>query len=102
MLEKTFDPKTAEPRLYEAWEKSGGFAPTSDPALSADGVSQSEQAAQIRSVLAAAAATPYCGPAFVYSIRDTDTADRAERESNFGALLTTDWQPKAAAVALAR
>ncbi|MBL8555581.1 MAG: valine--tRNA ligase [Phenylobacterium sp.] len=31
MLDKTFDPKTAEPRLYEAWEKSGGFAPTDDP-----------------------------------------------------------------------
>ncbi len=32
MLEKTFDPKTAEPRLYAAWEASGGFAPTDDPA----------------------------------------------------------------------
>ncbi len=31
MLEKTFDPKTAEPRLYEAWENSGAFAPTDDP-----------------------------------------------------------------------
>ena len=31
MLEKTFDPKTAEPRLYDAWEKSGAFAPTDDP-----------------------------------------------------------------------
>jgi len=31
MLEKTFDPKTAEPRLYEAWESSGAFAPTDDP-----------------------------------------------------------------------
>tara|TARA_R110002012_G_scaffold199129_3_gene368087 strand:+ start:6538 stop:9513 length:2976 start_codon:yes stop_codon:yes gene_type:complete len=27
MLDKTFDPKAAEPRLYEAWEKSGLFAP---------------------------------------------------------------------------
>ncbi|HYD38048.1 MAG TPA: valine--tRNA ligase, partial [Allosphingosinicella sp.] len=27
MLEKTFDPKTAEPRLYEAWERSGAFQP---------------------------------------------------------------------------
>jgi valyl-tRNA synthetase len=27
MLEKTFDPKTAEPRLYEAWERSGAFSP---------------------------------------------------------------------------
>jgi valyl-tRNA synthetase len=32
MLEKNFDPKTAEPRLYEAWENSGAFAPTDDPA----------------------------------------------------------------------
>ena len=31
MLEKNFDPKTAEPRLYEAWEQSGAFAPTDDP-----------------------------------------------------------------------
>ena len=27
MLEKTFDPKTAEPRLYTAWEASGAFSP---------------------------------------------------------------------------
>src|ERR1700743_3889629 len=31
MLDKTFDPKTAEPRLYAAWEASGAFAPTEDP-----------------------------------------------------------------------
>jgi valyl-tRNA synthetase len=31
MLEKNFDPKTAEPRLYAAWEASGAFAPTDDP-----------------------------------------------------------------------
>ena len=31
MLEKTFDPKTAEPRLYAAWEASGAFAPSDDP-----------------------------------------------------------------------
>ena len=27
MLEKTFDPKTVEPRLYQRWESSGVFAP---------------------------------------------------------------------------
>ena len=27
MLDKTFDPKTAEPRLYDAWEVSGAFRP---------------------------------------------------------------------------
>ncbi|MET0273602.1 MAG: valine--tRNA ligase [Phenylobacterium sp.] len=32
MLEKNFDPKTAEPRLYAAWEASGAFAPIDDPA----------------------------------------------------------------------
>jgi valyl-tRNA synthetase len=31
MLDKTFDPKTAEPRLYAAWERSGAFQPTDDP-----------------------------------------------------------------------
>jgi len=32
MLEKTFDPKTVEPRLYAMWEASGVFAPKDDPA----------------------------------------------------------------------
>src|SRR6201999_4030811 len=32
MLEKTFDPQSAEPRLYAAWEASGGFSPIDDPA----------------------------------------------------------------------
>jgi len=32
MLEKTFDPRAVEPRLYQMWEASGAFAPTSDPA----------------------------------------------------------------------
>ncbi|MBV8684918.1 MAG: valine--tRNA ligase, partial [Caulobacteraceae bacterium] len=32
MLEKTFDPAAAEPRLYAAWEQSGAFAPSDDPA----------------------------------------------------------------------
>ncbi|HEY3798391.1 MAG TPA: valine--tRNA ligase [Caulobacteraceae bacterium] len=31
MLEKTFDPKTVEPRLYATWEASGVFAPRDDP-----------------------------------------------------------------------
>ncbi|MCB2097499.1 MAG: valine--tRNA ligase [Parvularculaceae bacterium] len=30
MLDKAFDPQTAEPRLYEAWEKSGAFKPTGE------------------------------------------------------------------------
>ena len=32
MLDKTFDPASAEPRLYAAWEASGAFAPIDDPA----------------------------------------------------------------------
>jgi len=28
MLEKTFDPASAEPRLYETWDKSGAFSPS--------------------------------------------------------------------------
>ncbi|MEO8926944.1 MAG: valine--tRNA ligase [Caulobacteraceae bacterium] len=35
MLDKAFDPKTAEPRLYAEWEASGAFAPTPDPAAPA-------------------------------------------------------------------
>jgi valyl-tRNA synthetase len=31
MLEKTFDPKSVEPRLYKAWESAGAFKPTDDP-----------------------------------------------------------------------
>jgi polysaccharide biosynthesis protein PslG len=75
-------------------------AATSDP--SAEGITQLEQAKQIADVLAAAAATGFSGPAFIYSIRDVSSSKRNDRESNFGALLTTDWQPKAAAAALAR
>jgi valyl-tRNA synthetase len=32
MLEKSYDPKSAEPRLYARWESSGAFKPTDDPA----------------------------------------------------------------------
>ncbi|HEV7419357.1 MAG TPA: hypothetical protein VGO30_05885 [Mycobacterium sp.] len=74
-------------------------APTCD---CGDGVSPQDQAKQITDVLAAAAATGYSGPAFIYSIRDTDTSNRGDRESNFGALLTSDWQPKFTAGVLAR
>ncbi|PHY12491.1 valine--tRNA ligase [Caulobacter sp. B11] len=31
MLDKTFDPKAVEPRLYAAWEASGAFKPSEDP-----------------------------------------------------------------------
>jgi polysaccharide biosynthesis protein PslG len=75
-------------------------APTSAP--SADGVSQEEQAKQITDLLAGAAGTGWSGPAFIYSIRDIDSANRDDREDNFGALLTTDWQPKYAASVLVR
>ena len=75
-------------------------APTSDPA--AEGVSQQEQAKQILDVLAGLAAAGWVGPAFIYSIRDVDSANRGNREDNFGALLTTDFQPKFTAGVLAR
>ncbi|MGQ3068384.1 MAG: valine--tRNA ligase [Brevundimonas sp.] len=35
MLDKTFDPKAAEPRLYAMWEESGQFAPKTDGAADA-------------------------------------------------------------------
>jgi hypothetical protein len=75
-------------------------APTA--AATAGGVSQQEQAKQITDVLARASRTDYSGPVFIYSIRDIDTADATDDQDNFGALLTSDWQPKVAAEALAR
>ena len=38
MLEKTFDPNAVEPRLYEAWEKSGAFSPDKTLARDPDAV----------------------------------------------------------------
>ncbi|MBU1347514.1 MAG: valine--tRNA ligase [Alphaproteobacteria bacterium] len=35
MLDKTFDPASAETRIYEAWEASGAFAPRTDGAAEA-------------------------------------------------------------------
>ncbi|BBY28624.1 hypothetical protein GCM10023114_18470 [Mycolicibacterium sediminis] len=66
-----------------------------------DGVTQDEQAKQITDVLAAAAATGYSGPAFIFTIRDGDGM-AADPEGNYGALLTNDWQPKVAARVLSR
>jgi polysaccharide biosynthesis protein PslG len=75
-------------------------APTSAP--SAAGVSQEEQARQITDVLWKAAEAGFSGPAFIFSIRDVNTADQDNEQDNFGALLTSDWQPKVAAGVLAR
>ncbi|MHA3023216.1 hypothetical protein ACXPWS_23505 [Mycobacterium sp. BMJ-28] len=75
-------------------------ASTSD--IPGDGVSQQEQAKQITDVLAAAAGVGWSGPAFIHAVRDLDTANRNDREANFGALLTSDWQPKFTAGVLAR
>ncbi|OBA74499.1 hypothetical protein A5633_20620 [Mycolicibacterium elephantis] len=75
-------------------------APTA--AATPGGVSQQEQARQITDVLARAARTDYSGPVFIYSIRDIDTADDTDDQDNFGALLTSDWQPKVTAEVLAR
>ena len=75
-------------------------APTSAP--SAAGVSQDEQARQITDVLWKSAESGFSGPAFIFSIRDVDSADQDNEQDNFGALLTSDWQPKVAAGVLAR
>ena len=65
-------------------------------------LSPQQQATEITDLLAAIAKLDYAGPAFIYSIRDNDFGNRGDRETNFGALLTSDWQPKPAAAALAR
>lgn len=56
-------------------------------------VTQAEQARQIELVMSAIAGLEYAGPAFVYSIRDTNTRS-TQGEANFGALYTTDWKRK--------
>lgn len=73
-------------------------APTSAPW--AEGVTQQEQATQIVDGLRKAAQTPYSGPAFIFSIRDSNSANQGNREDNFG-IVTTDFQPKIAAQVLA-
>lgn len=75
-------------------------ASTSDP--SAEGVSQQEQTRQITDVLWKAAQSGYSGPAFIFSIRDVNSTLRGNRDDNFGALVTSDWQPKVAAGVLAK
>ena len=75
-------------------------APTSD--TTDEAVTQEEQARQIVDVLAGLHRSGYSGPAFIFSIRDTNSADPDDVEDNFGALLTSDWQPKYTAVVLAR
>ena len=78
---------------------AGGTAPIGFGVT--DMVTQRAQARQITDVLAAAARTGYCGPAFIYSVRDAGTSP-ANREDHFGALLTIDWKPKYAATVLRR
>jgi polysaccharide biosynthesis protein PslG len=75
-------------------------APTSAPQTA--GVSQLEQAREITDVLWKASQSGYSGPAIIYSIRDLNTANPDSDQDNFGALLTTDWQPKLASIVLAR
>ena len=79
---------------------TGLGAPTSAP--SAAGVSQHELARQITDVLWKAAESGFSGPAFIFSIRDVNSAHQDDEQDNFGALLTSDWQPKLAASVLAR
>ncbi|WP_353507205.1 hypothetical protein [Gordonia sp. ABSL1-1] len=79
---------------------SGGSGTSSLGFGAGEMVTQQQQATQIVDVLGAAARSGYCGPAFIYSVRDSGTAAN-NREDNFGALLTHDWQPKVAASVLA-
>ena len=74
-------------------------APTA--AATDEGVTQEEQAKQILDVMAGLANTGFSGPIFIYSIRDLDTANPDDVQDNFGALLTSDWQPKYTAGVLA-
>ena len=81
------------------WMTEIGAATTaSHPA----GVSQLEQTREITDVLWKASQSGFSGPAFIYSIRDNNTANPDSDQDNFGALLTTDWQPKLASLVLAR
>lgn len=75
-------------------------APTCAP--EASGVSQDQQAREITDMLWKASASGFSGPVFIFSIRDIDSADQENDQNNFGALLTSDWQPKVAASVLAR
>ncbi|WP_110315007.1 cellulase family glycosylhydrolase [Mycolicibacterium moriokaense] len=75
-------------------------APTCAP--EASGVSQDQQAREITDMLWKASASRFSGPVFIFSIRDIDSADQENDQNNFGALLTSDWQPKVAAGVLAR
>lgn len=88
------NPGTANPPAGSSGIGGFGFG-------AGDMVSQQEQANQIVDVLGAAAQSGYCGPAFIYSVRDWGTSPD-NREDNFGALLTNDWQPKATALVLAK
>jgi len=75
-------------------------APTSAPW--AAGVSQEEQARQITDVMRKARESGFSGPVFIYSIRDTNSADPNNDQHNFGSLLTTDWRTKFTASVLAK
>ena len=73
-------------------------APTS---TGTDGVSPQEQAKQITDVMAAAAARGSAAGVHLQNPRHQQRR-RCKRERNFGALMTSDWQPKYTAGVLAR
>lgn len=64
-------------------------------------VSEQEQAKQITDIFAAASELGYVGPIFIHGIRDQGIFPDFWADSNFGALLTNDWQPKYTAWILA-
>lgn len=65
----------------------------------ATGVTQTEQANEITSVLATAADYSWVGPTFIYSIRDYGTSP-TDLEQHFGALYDYDWNIKSTGRAL--
>lgn len=76
---------------------AGGNAPTGG---AGDIVTDQQQLEQVTSVLAAAAATSWSGPAFIYTVHDSGTST-TDREQNFG-VLRYDWTPKPLYTALLR
>lgn len=64
-------------------------------------VSEQEQAKQISDIFNAASQLDYVGPIFIHGIRDQGIFPDFWADSNFGALLTNDWQPKYTAWILA-
>ena len=78
MLDKTFDPTAAEPRIYKQWEESGLFAPRTEGAVEAYNPAQPSAPATAHEPLvgdnaAASAASAFAGLAS--TLRKPEPAD---------------------------